>query len=77
MDIEPIFAQTVNLTEDYYVFVTPLGDCPLYVTDKTAGSFAVQAMGGSTCSVAFDYRIVARRLGYENVRLEPAGAAGQ
>jgi hypothetical protein len=68
--IEPIFAQTVNLTETYHVFLTPLGDCALYVAEKTAQAFTVKAMGGQTCSIAFDYRIVARRLGYETLRLE-------
>jgi hypothetical protein len=28
--------------------------------------------GGQTCGIAFDYRIVAKRLGYETLRLEPA-----
>jgi hypothetical protein len=68
--IEPIFAQTVNLTETYHVFLTPLGDCPLYVAEKTAQTFTVKAMGGQTCSIAFDYRIVAKRAGYETLRLE-------
>jgi hypothetical protein len=67
--IEPIFAQTVNLDEDYHVFVTPLGDCAMYVDEKSPTSFAVRAMGGQSCSAAFDYRIVAKRLGYEDVRL--------
>lgn len=67
--IETIFAETVNLGEDYHVFVTPLGDCALYVDDKTPTSFAVHAMGGGSCSTAFDYRIVAKRLGFEEVRL--------
>ncbi len=70
--IEPIFAQTVNLSETYHVFLTPLGDCALYVAEKTPTSFTVKAMGGQTCSIAFDYRIVAKRLGYETLRLEPA-----
>lgn len=70
--IEPIFAQTVNLTETYHVFLTPLGDCALYVAEKTAQAFTVKAMDEQTCSIAFDYRIVARRLGYETLRLEPA-----
>jgi hypothetical protein len=69
VEIEPIFAQTVSL-DAYHVFLTPLGDCPLYVAEKTAGSFTVQAMGGQKCDVAFDYRIVAKRLGYEHLRLE-------
>jgi hypothetical protein len=67
--IEPVFAQTVNL-DAYHVFLTPLGDCPLYVAEKTPAAFAVGAMGGQTCNIAFDYRIVAKRLGYEEVRLE-------
>jgi hypothetical protein len=67
--IERIFAETVNLTEDYHVFVTPLGDCALYVDGKSPTSFAVHAMGGQSCSTAFDYRIVAKRLGFEDLRL--------
>ncbi len=69
--IEPVFAQMVSLTE-YQVFLTPLGDCSLYVADKTPASFTVKAMGGQRCSVAFDYRLVAKRLGNEQARLEPA-----
>ena len=68
--IDPMFAETVNLTEDYHVFLTPLGDCPLYVSAKTSVSFTVQAMGGRACDIVFDYRLVAKRLGYEHVRLE-------
>ena len=67
--IEPIFAQTVNLTKDYHIFLTPNGDCALYVEAKTPTSFTVHAMGGGTCSIPFDYRIVAPRLGDENIRL--------
>jgi hypothetical protein len=70
--IEAVFAQTVNLNEEYHVFLTPLGDCSLYVSEKTSQGFTVKAMGGGTCSIAFDYRIVAKRLGYENLRLETA-----
>jgi hypothetical protein len=72
--IEPVFAQTVNLSE-YHVFLTPLGDCPLYVAEKTPAAFTVKAMGGQACRITFDYRIVARRLGYESVRLETATSA--
>jgi hypothetical protein len=70
--IEPVFAQTVNLSQPYHVFLTPMGDCPLYVAEKTPTSFTVRAHGGQTCSVAFDYRIIAKRLGYEDLRLGPA-----
>lgn len=67
---EPVYAQTVNLAEPYRVFLTPLGDCQLYVAEKTPTSFTVRAMGGQTCDIAFDYRVVALRRGYEQIRLE-------
>jgi hypothetical protein len=68
--LEPTFRQTVNTDTDYHVFLTPNGDSRgLYVTQKTAVSFEVREQGGGTSSVAFDYRIVARRKGYEQIRL--------
>jgi len=71
VNIEPLFAQTVNLGVDYHVFLTPLGDCQgLYVAAKTPISFEVRELGGGKANVAFDYRIVARRLGHEQARLE-------
>jgi hypothetical protein len=74
--VEPVFAQMVSLTE-YQVFLTPLGDCPLYIAAKTPGSFTVRAMGGQKCGIAFDYRLVAKRLGNEDARLEPADTGGE
>jgi hypothetical protein len=79
--IEPIFAQTVNL-EDYQVFLTPISDVPaiLYVVTKSPSSFIVQGvtLDGKPASCSFDYRIVAKRLGYENVRLQqPAKPEGE
>ena len=75
---DPIFAQTVNLTETYHVFLTPLSDeaVLLFVTDKGPSSFTVRGvtLDGQPASAAFDYRIVAKRLGYEGLRLEPASA---
>jgi hypothetical protein len=69
--IEPMFRSTINTEVPYHVFVTPLGDCNgLYVTNKTATSFEVRELGGGTADVAFDYRIVAIRKGYEKVRME-------
>jgi hypothetical protein len=68
--LEPTFAQTVNGGVEYHVFLTPKGDCRgLYVTNETAEGFEVRELGGGTANVAFDYRIMARRKGYENVRL--------
>jgi len=70
--IEPIFAQTVNLDLPYHVFLTPRGDCGLYVAEQTASSFTVRGLNGATCEIDFDYRIIASRLDYEDLRLEPA-----
>jgi hypothetical protein len=69
--LDSTFAETVNSSLDYHVFLTPSGDSRgLYVARKTATSFEVREQGGGTSSVAFDYRIVARRKGYENIRME-------
>jgi hypothetical protein len=68
--LEPIFAQTVNSGVEYHVFLTPKGDCKgLYVTNETGDSFEVRELGGGAANIAFDYRIMARRKGYETVRL--------
>jgi hypothetical protein len=70
IDLDPTFAQTVNTRLGYKVFPVPNGDCKgLYITQKTQTSFEVHELGGGTSSVAFDYRIMAKRKGYENVRL--------
>lgn len=68
--LEPDYAQTINTQMEYHVFVTPNGDCKgLYVTRKTESSFEVHELGGGSSSIDFDYRIVALRKDYENVRL--------
>ena len=68
--LESIFAQTVNSGVEYHVFLTPKGDCKgLYVTNETGDSFEVRELGGGAANIAFDYRIMARRKGYETVRL--------
>jgi len=67
--LDPIFVDTVNTAEPYHVFLTPNGDCTLYTTQKNSLSFKVSSHDGeSNCE--FDYRIIAKRKGYENVRLE-------
>ena len=68
--LDSTFLQTVNTEMDYKVFLTPNGDCRgLYVTQKAATSFEVRELSAGTSDIAFDYRIVAKRKGYENVRL--------
>jgi hypothetical protein len=68
--LDPTFVQTVNTGMEYHVFLTPNGDCKgLYASQKSAASFDVHELGGGTSNVAFDYRVVVKRSGYENVRL--------
>lgn len=71
---DAIYAQVANLSAEYQVFVTATCDQPvlLYVSAKTATGFNVKGanLDGSPSSCAFDYRVVASRLGYEGVRTE-------
>jgi hypothetical protein len=68
--LEPTFAQTVNTGEDYHVFLTPKGDSEgLYVNNETPQGFEVHEQRRGHSSVAFDYRIVARRKGFETIRM--------
>jgi hypothetical protein len=68
--LDTLYAEAVTVEQPYHVFLTPLGDCALYVAEKGASSFTVRALGGEKCSIAFDYRIVALRRGYETERME-------
>jgi hypothetical protein len=67
--LDPIFVETVNTDMTYHVFMTPNGDCLLSAVDKSETSFTVKQLFGQDHACAFDYRIVARRKGYEKVRL--------
>jgi hypothetical protein len=71
VQLEPGFAAVVK-TDDYHVFLTPQGESKgwLYVSGKTPTNFTVHEAGGGTSSVAFDYRIVAKRKDVAGVRLE-------
>lgn len=67
--IDRTFAETVSDTSEYHVFLTPRGDSKgLYVINETANSFEVRESGGGVSSLAFDYRIVAKRRGFEGQR---------
>jgi hypothetical protein len=68
--LDLVFAQTVNTDVEYHVFLTPNGDSKgLYVSNKTAAGFEVHESAGGRSTIDFDYRIVARRKGYETIRL--------
>jgi hypothetical protein len=76
--IDPIFAQTVNLTQPYHVFVQAYGDADLYVASRTADHFEVrlsQSDPAGDSSAEFSYRLVAKRAGFEKNRLDRAAWA--
>jgi hypothetical protein len=69
--LDPTFTETVNTGIEYHVFLTPKGDSEgLYVSNETPQGFEVHEQRGGHSNIAFDYRIVAKRVGYENVRLQ-------
>ena len=71
ISLEPTFAATVNTGAEYHVFLTPRGDSEgLYVANAGPEGFDVRESRGGRSSVGFDYRIVAKRKGYEAVRME-------
>jgi hypothetical protein len=68
--LEPRFAKTISGQANYHVFLTPAGDCDgLYIANRTANSFEVRELKSGNSSVAFDYRIVGHRKGFESARL--------
>lgn len=72
IQIDPLFGQTVNTSVKYHVFLTPLDEpLTLAVANKTATSFEV--IGPAGANISFSYRIVAKRKGYENLRLAKMG----
>jgi hypothetical protein len=69
--LDPTFAQAANSESDYHVFITPNGDCEgLYVATKTATGFEVRELRSGNSNVSFDFRIVAKRRGFEALRME-------
>jgi hypothetical protein len=74
VNIEELFSQTVNTSLTYHVFLTPGGECNgLYVTNKNPYSFEVRELNSGNSSLTFSYRIVAKRKGFEDIRLAKMG----
>ena len=71
IEIDPQYGKTVNTGVAYHVFLTPNANCRgLYVARKTASRFVIRELGHGHSNAAFDYRIVAKRDGFEKVRME-------
>jgi hypothetical protein len=74
--IDPLFAEVCSLEAGYQVYLTPISTdlVLLSVTAKTPTAFEVRGatLDGQPADASFDYRIVAKRAGYEDYRMETA-----
>lgn len=65
VDIDPIFAECVNLKTGYQVFLTPYGKGELFVLERFENCFVVCGD-----NMKFGWELKAKRKGFENTRLE-------
>jgi hypothetical protein len=61
----------VTLDQPYHVFVQPYGRAELYVEERTSLGFVIMLKDGDP-NAEFGYRVLAKRSGFENRRLERA-----
>lgn len=66
IDIEPLFAETVNTSCPYQVFLQPYCNGNFYVSERAENYFIVSG----TPNGAFGYEIKAKQKGNENARLQ-------
>ena len=65
IDIDPIFAECVNLDAGYQVFLTPYGKGELFVLERFENCFVVCGD-----NMKFGWELKVKRRGFENERLE-------
>ena len=70
--LDNLFLETVTIdaADPMKVFVQLEGDCKGVYVSKGANSFDVIELNHGTSNVPFSYRVVAKRKGFENMRLE-------
>lgn len=66
IDIDPLFAETVNTSCPYQVFLQPYCDGNFYISERAENYFIVSG----TPNGAFGYEIKAKQKGNENARLQ-------
>jgi hypothetical protein len=74
--IDPLFAETVNLDLDYFVFLQPYAKAEIYVSKTTPAGFEVSLNTGDP-DAKFAYRLVAKRKGFETARLEDTSSQSE
>ncbi len=71
IELDPLFLETVTINDQHpmKVFVQLNDDCRGVFVKRSKTGFDVTELQGGTSNAAFDYRVVAKRKGYENARL--------
>jgi hypothetical protein len=68
--LDPALADVIDNRNAYHVFLTPEGDSKgLYVTEKTPAGFVVRESSGGRSTLSFEYRILAKPVDENGVRL--------
>jgi hypothetical protein len=68
--LDPAFANAIDSTKSYLVFITPDGETKgLYIAMRSASGFEVRENGAGRANVQFSYRIVAKPYGADAPRL--------
>jgi hypothetical protein len=68
--LDPALVDVIDKQNAYHVFLTPEGDSNgLYVTQKSAAGFVVREAHGGRSTMAFEYRILAKPVDENGVRL--------
>jgi hypothetical protein len=72
IELDPLFVETVTISESdpLKVFIELGGDCNGVYVKKGLTGFDVYELKGGTSSVPFDFRVVAKRKGFESKRLD-------
>ena len=72
--LDPVFLETVTIDDlnPMKVFVTVTGDCQGIYVVKDLEAFTVVELNNGSSGATFDWRVVAKRKGFEDHRLEPA-----
>jgi hypothetical protein len=68
--LDPAFANVIDQNANYFVFMTPDGDCNgLFIAGKSKTGFVVRELRGGHSTLGFEYRIVAKPYGDHSPRL--------
>ena len=72
VELDPIFLETVTIdaANPMKVFLTLGDDCNGLFVEKAADHFVVRELAGGKSNAKFDWRLVAKRKGLEDMRLE-------